>query len=536
LLLPALRRARDVIDREPLRAFLAIATVAVTLYAAFAPLVACRYPPMTDLPFHAAHTSILRHYWDPAWHFREQFELHPIAVPYMTQYALGALFETFLSPLAAVKAAAGVMLLCVPAGMAVLLHGMKRSPLAAVLTTPIAYGTLAHWGFISFVAALGLFAAAVGFAMMVVDRPTRARRAALAITLVLLFFTHIFRFPMGVAAVIGAAVFLYPATRRFRPILLPLVPSLVLFAAWLVVRPRQLETGGMALHLDLARKKDFWPILFSGFVDPSEGQLAETCAKVAGFVGVASLFAILAEGRLPDPEKPRQSLFSLGASLVPVACALVFLGLYFVLPMQIGVWWYVYPREATAALFMAVAVLPGLPRSLIGRAPLVMAALLTSLTYARFIAHQYAAFDSETADFDRIKERIPQAPRLLYLVFDHWGSTRNNTPFIHLPAWIQAERGGFLSFHFAQWGASPIAFRSPDEPGAVVPPKTPLRWEWTPHLFRVEQHAPFFDWFLVRANVPADSLFEADKEIVRVDHVGKWWLYHRLRRAPEPSP
>ena len=39
--------------------------------------------------------------------------------------------------------------------------------------------------------------------------------------LVLLFFAHIFRFPMGVAAVIGAAVFLYPATRRFWPIVPP---------------------------------------------------------------------------------------------------------------------------------------------------------------------------------------------------------------------------------------------------------------------------------------------------------------------------
>ena len=109
---------------------------------------------MTDLPFHAAYTSILRHYEDPAWHFREQFELHPIAVPYLSHYALGALLMLVLPPLAAVKVATGILLLLVPAGMAVLLRGMKKSPLGALFTLPLVYSSLTHWGFISFVAAL----------------------------------------------------------------------------------------------------------------------------------------------------------------------------------------------------------------------------------------------------------------------------------------------------------------------------------------------------------------------------------------------
>ena len=69
------------------------------------------------------------------------------------------------------------------------------------------------------------------------------------------------------------------------------------------------------------------------------------------------------------------------------------------------------------------------------------------------------------------------SPKLMYLVFDHSGSTRSTTPFIHLPAWIQAEKGGWLSWHFVSWDLHPIRYREND---AHVPPPRPERWEWIP--------------------------------------------------------
>ena len=57
----------------------------------------------------------------------------------------------------------------------------------------------------------------------------------------------------------------------------------------------------------------------------------------------------------------------------------------------------------------------------------------------------------------------------MYLVFDHGGSNRASTPFLHLPAYIQAERGGFLGFNFAWWDAAPMMFRKPEDPEAVLP-------------------------------------------------------------------
>lgn len=509
--------------------------IAASVYVIAVPLAVVRYPPMTDLPFHAAETAALRHYLDPAWHFREQLILQPLAVPYVSMYAIGALLMFVLPPITAVKIAAAVMLALLPAGLAVLFHGMRRSPLLGVLGLGVVWCNLTHWGFLNFMGALGLFAMVVGLTLRLLDRPSRGRQLALALALVALFFTHVFRFPFALAAVVGAAVVMAPATRRVRPIALPLLPSLALLAAWLVARTDTLREGPGALALHGERLREIPSLLFTSFTDPAEQLAAQWAGRVllGALLGCAAArLAELALGTArPASSVPRARafVFAAGATLVPLACALVFLGLFLSLPMQIGLWWYVYPREIVAALFLALGVFPDLPRSAWLKAPIVLALAGAAVGMGSVVADNYRRFDASTRDFDAVIAEIPQAPRLLYLVFDHGGSTRTTTPFIHLPAWVQATRGGWLSFHFAVWNASPLAYRPRGEPGAVVPPPTPLRWEWTPERFDVKRNGAFFDWFLVRRRGGAAHLFTKDPSIALVTHAGDWWLYHRAR-------
>ncbi|WP_437776788.1 hypothetical protein [Sorangium sp. So ce1097] len=551
-----LRRAVAAARRAPLSAALALVVIAVSVLVIAVPLAVVRYPPMTDLPFHAAQTAVFRHYLDPAWHFREQFTLQPLAVPYMSMYALGALLMLVLPPVAAVKVAAAAMLALLPAGLAVLFHGLKRSPLLGVLGLVVVWCNLTHWGFLNHMGALGLFAMVVGLTLLLVDRPSRGRQIALALALVALFFTHVFRFPFALAAVVGAAIVVFPATRRLRPIALPLAPALALFAVWLAVRTDTLHAAPFAPALHWERLGEIPSLLFTSFTDPAEATAARRAARLvlaALLVCAAGAAARLAgigaaaqpapgagaaaqpapgAGASPDPgpspaADARDRTFARLAALVPVACAAVFLGLFLTLPLQIGLWWYVYPREIVAALFLALGAFPDLPRSPWLKAPAVLAISAAAISLGAVAQDNYRRFDESTRGFEAIIARIPPAPRLLYLVFDHGGSTRTTTPFIHLPAWVQATRGGWLSFHFAVWDASPIAYRPRSEPGAVVPPPTPLRWEWTPEKFDVRRHGAFFDWFLVRRRAGAERLFAKDPSIVPVDRVGDWWLYRR---------
>jgi hypothetical protein len=240
------------------------------------------------------------------------------------------------------------------------------------------------------------------------------------------------------------------------------------------------------------------------------------------FAAAIALVLWVAKLRGDEPIERRRAVLT---SLVPLGGALGCLWLFFTLPMDIGNWWYVYPREATAAAFLAMGLFPDLPRAALARGAILLALSFSVLTMSSVVTKNFRAFDATTRDFTAIAKQIPQAPKLLYLIFDHHGSTRTTTPYIHLPAWIQAEKGGWLSFHFSVMGSSPIRYR--EDAGAVVPPPVPVRWEWTPEKFDMAEHGAFFDWFLVRRPRDPSKLFRDDPDIVLVDRKGSWWLYAR---------
>jgi hypothetical protein len=284
--------------RAPLALALAVAAVAVSLYVVAYPMAVVRYPPITDLPFHGAATSILRHYFDPSWHFREQFELQIIQVPYLTLYALGALFSFVMPIVWATKLATVVLLLLLPAGLSVMFHGMRKSPLLGLLGLAFVWNTLTHWGFINFMAAIGLLGMVIGFTLLVLDRPTRGRRVGLAASLLLVFFSHIFRFPFALAAVAVTTVAMLPATRRVRPVLAPVLPALAALGVWLAVRQKELSGGGIGpLRPQLERLRQVPGFLFGGFVGPDEQLLAERAYWVYGAVALVCLASFVAERR-----------------------------------------------------------------------------------------------------------------------------------------------------------------------------------------------------------------------------------------------
>jgi len=236
---------------------------------------------------------------------------------------------------------------------------------------------------------------------------------------------------------------------------------------------------------------------------------------------VVATLAFVVEGRLKR-RGARQWWWGVGVMLVPIVVTIVYFGCYLVLPMTIGVWWFVYPREIVTAAFMAVGVMPDMPRKWWLKLPFVAAMAYAVGPLAFYIAGQWHEFDAATADFRAIEKQVPQSPKLMYLVFDHSGSMRSTTPFIHLPAWIQAKKGGWLSWHFVSWDIHPIRYRENDP---NVPPTRPTRWEWTPELFDVRRDGPWFDTFLVRSRGAPAHVFAGDPSISLVDHQGTWWLY-----------
>lgn len=510
---------------HPGPAALTLAVLGVAAYVVVYPFFLVTYPPITDLPFHAAESSILRHYFDPEFHFREQFELHFFEVPYAAMYILGAFFALFFSMAWAAKLTAIVLLSLMPAGLAVFFHGMRKSPLWGLLGLSFVWGTLTHWGFLNFMGAVGLFAMVAGCTLLALDKPSRRRQVFLGLSLFAVFFTHIYRFPFAAAAVVGITVVMYPATRRWKPAAWPLAAALAMYGGWSLVRRRGLgsEMGPLSIHQE--RIHEMSEHLFTGFIGYEETSTAQQMFLCFGAVFVATTILFIAQGRLSG-RNFRGYWWGGAVTLLPILMGLGFLLAYFVLPMSIGIWWFVYPREITTAGFIALAAMPDLPRQWWLRLPLLAVVAWATGRMGFITATHWHAFETANQDFVRIVREVPPAPKLMYLVFDHSGSSRRITPFIHMPAWVQAEKGGWLSFHFVGWDVHPIRYR---EGSPNVPPATPDRWEWTPERFDLRTNGGFFDTFLVRSPGAPDHLFAMDPAVHRIAHEGRWWLYRRDR-------
>jgi hypothetical protein len=507
-----------------LRLALLLAALGTTLIVIAYPLAQAKYPPITDLPFHAAAVSILRHHGDPAFAFQQQFVLEPFAA-YWTLYALGATFAVLLPITAAMKLALILMLASIPGGLAVLCHGMRKSPYLGLLGLLVVWNSLTYWGFINFVGAVGLFCMVVGVTFKVLEAPSRRLQVLLAILLVLVLETHVFRYPFALAAVFLGTVALFPATRRWKDILLPVVPSLLLFGLWVVLRDHE-ATRFEALALQAPqweRMAALRSFLFSSLTgDEERRRMLASLGAVA--VCLACNIAGWFTGRGVNRGSPRERAFHRGTHLTVIGCGILFAAGYLMLPMEMGSWWGVFPREAFAALLVAGALFPDLPRQAWLRTLALAVIAWAGIRQALLVAAAFHHFQVETADFRGIMAGIPPAPRLGYMIFDRDDSVCALTPYVHLPAWVQAEKGGSLSFHFVSNNQSPIRYR---RNSAAVPPPTPRDFEWNPQLFDVGTRGRFFDTFLVRSLAPPTELFAKDLSIRLVDHQGAWWLYHR---------
>ncbi|UCF47154.1 MAG: hypothetical protein JSU89_08200 [Myxococcales bacterium] len=503
---------------------------ATITYVVGAPFWAADYPMMTDFPFHTASSAVLRHYTDADWHFREQFVFQMFAVPYVTLYAVSAIFMVVLPPVVATKLAAALLLSLLPIGLMVLCWGLRKSPLLGLWGLVPVWGVLTHWGFINFVAAMGLFAMALGLALRIVDRPSVKLQGALIAVLILLFFTHVFRFPFAVGMIVVVGLVMRDRVESIKGLFIPAGVAIALFLAWWLTRTELLASEiRWVWPPQWSRMSDASGYVSNIFIGDEDTEMFRRTTLLFALTAAALLAIAIARLR----SWPKGGWVVPAHVIVGVAI-LVSLGLYLILPMEIGAWWYVFPREITAALFLVPALLPNLPRKTWAHLGFVIWTAVGVAPLAELVTDAHREFSTTTVHFREIIRELPKAPKLLYLVYDQQGSRAQNSPYVHLPAYAQAERGGWLSFHFAQFGASPFRYRDPTDPNAVVPPKTPVRWEWSPQLFQLDQHGDFFDWFLIRRVSSPGSLFASDPSIRRVAHFENWWLYHRPRGPTGP--
>jgi hypothetical protein len=530
------------------RVFLGAYLVLLPLY--LAPLLAARYPPGLDLPFHLAMADMLAKQGRPdspyAPFYEAAFGLRPYALHFWALVLLGKLMPL----MAAHKLCAALYVAGLPLAAALLLGLCGRSRIPALLGFPLAYNLAFHYGYVSFAFALPvllLMLAAVTRLLVVEDRPALSVAAAAALALAL-FLSHLQNFLFGVCAALAFIALSGAPWRRRLLALASLAPATAaslywhftarfaddalgqkrtLAFAWNAVKATRLaDMEDRSVWADLVFHVGTLPVhLLRGFQDGSDVRAARALLLVLGAYVVLGLLASWARRREPAGPRPRLRAAAWVAFLG--ACAAFLLLPHHLPAFELTT---LAPRFSVLMVLMGLLVVPAALRTFtgLGRAILLLPALALCGLYGANLVRLYRQYDRELAEFAAVLDRTPPGGRALGLVYDR-GSRVMNVDFamVGLPSLYPVLRR-------APGSMTPLAFcglrHMPcrRQRGASLPDPGP----WLNGAVDPDAFVPFYDYFFVRrpAGEPVFGGQTSNVELIAAS--GSWRVYRRKGVSP----
>ncbi len=483
------------------------------------PALLVRYLPMTDLPQHFAIVSIIKNFEDPAYGFTEYFELAVGRTLYLLPYLIVTQLAKIWPAEFAMRCLVFLGLITYPLALLTTLRSRGRPALLALLALPLMYSSTVFWGFVHFNLAVGL----AFFAMPLFSRCRLTATGDLALTLLcaLIAATHLY----GLLLLFGYACFWLLLdnprellTRRKTELLhrlLPLLPGLIGVAAW--VNYTRGARGVDTTHFPAFRDRliGFENGLLGGYQDWSETFV------LAGFLLV---FLFLAHRSLPFTLRRWSALPRTDRAIY--LYILLNLVLYLTLPLHIPTAKCIHFRHAVLAfLFIPLLTPADLFRRWTNLARTLLA-LLALGTIGNGWIH-LLRFDHESESFHSLLGKIPDNPRLLALTFEYNGDIAQSYPYLHYSAYVQAEKGGYISASFATFfSLSPVR-----EKKEARIPRTPDAFEWKPELYDYRKFGYYYDHVLVRG-LPKGLLTTTHFPYDLIYQTGPWRLY---RKRPEDA-
>ncbi len=487
---------------------------------ALVPLWSVKYPPMVDLPQHAAQVFVWSHFDDPAFDFPGVYSLN-YRTPYLLGYALTRVFAVFLPMHAALKMVVSATVLGLPLALWHLLSVTGGDRWWALLGFPLAYGFAFYWGFLNFLVAVPVAVLFVAAGLRAVGEPSWRRGWVLGALALAVFMSHALAFAVTVPAVglVALTGCVSPpgspegdggGLRRAVRLIVPLALPALLVPLWVLLAGRYDAAVGVAqgnvwAESPWERLVDL-PLLLVG---------APQSKGLWWLGGLGVLLAVLTFGVVH-----RRPVHLWMPVLVAAA-------IFFLAPNRALGTWFVYPRLAVFLPLFALVPL-GVASASWRRRGARAALVALVLGWSLFLIPGFRAVDRDARGFDQLLEEMAPGRRVLGLIFEPGLRHQLGLPvFGHFHLWYQGTKGGRVEYSFAMSFQSLVRYRegvSPlAQPGLAHQPD---RFDW--------QRDGRFDYFVVRSDTALGPVLFADATapVTLVRRAGSWWLYHRLPARP----
>jgi hypothetical protein len=413
------------------------------------PVVATRYPPMTDLPMHEALLALLRHHGEPGWSPPGLYETnlgHANQLFYFLAYPLAYIVSTAMACKLAVAATlAGTIF-----AIAALARHLAADRLVALALSPVVVGWLFYHGFVANLLGLAVLIAALPYLDRAVTAPTGRRLVGAVGLLVLVQLAHQADL-LAAGAVLGLFAVLHPIDRRTPA---RLVPSLTVAGLTLIEQWRTSHAG-----------TPFARMFSQQIVFQDLGTRLRSVASVlAGDLGPASIvlallpLAAVAVGIASPRTKSAEPLRTRLLRLRYAAAAVLLLACYLAMPYSVNFGFLLNARFLAPAAVLGVvagaAVFPAGPSFrrafAIVCASVPLATMLVALPELVEASHQQEVLEP-------IYSAIPRESAVA--IFQLGGEPPHPFMVVASANRVLAERGGRVLFSFAEYPISPIVYR-----------------------------------------------------------------------------
>lgn len=484
-----------------LRLALAVASCALVAL----PFLAVTFPPITDLPQHAAQIRLfLDALHNPDSPYRIQW-LTPYSLSYTVLGAAWALFSPEKAGRIAFMAVGVLWVLTAH----LLAFKRRRCPAAAVLASVLFFNHATYWGFYSF--AFGWPVFALWFSLISSRRSDRFRWSDVPLFLggaLLLYLSHALWLAAGAAWFVVASLVL---RAPLGPSLLRLAsfsPVLVAAAVWYP----KLAAAGFASPTQWSETPT-GRVSVSWLVGAILGGIRGPVEYVV--VGLLATWIVVAVWQNRDNlARSVDRELCLGAGLFGL--------LALILPTLHSNTILFASRWAPPAMIMLLLAIPVPAFTVAFRhaATLVVVAafaLVTTLAWLQFER-------LECSGLRQVLSALPVQPRVIGLDLVKTSDVIEGRPFLQTFAYAQLYRGGELNFSFADFAPSLVVYKARRRPPWTV------GLEWFGEAAQLRDLG-YFDYAIVNAYDVQQARLAAIPQLTPVTDGGRWRLY-RVGRTP----
>lgn len=483
-----------------------LSTERILFYAfcvlAASPLLFSHYPPMVDVPQHAAAIATLNNLSLPDFPYHDLYYVDWVR-PYLGGYLILWGASQFLPILVAIKLLIALAVIATPFVASLIRAHFGGDPRWDWLLLPIGYGFAFQWGFFNFIIGAPFVLLFLLSAFKYAEAPRLKSGLWLALFSFALLPIHLL-----VAAFGCGLAFLYVIAGRLQwkqkllaalPFISPLPVVIIYLIAWV-------SEGGQASG------EGPWGLSIYRPIELLATAVGLTSGRINAVIALLLLALPFLLGARITNDRPRQMVF------------LAYLLWMMVGPNFILGNFFTYNRFSLYAVPMLLVIMtkPASTTRSVKYGSLLRALLaVVPVTLIVLLCFQFANFDKESQGYRDIEARMQPQKRVLGLIYDNQSAIFRLPMYLHFASWYQAEHSGAVDFSFSQFGL--LVRHKPD---AAVAVSSQLAWQ--PRAFDWETNKGWlYDYFLVRSEDGIDSkiIETAECTVKYVTHSGSWWLY-----------